>query len=203
MKEGSQPLEVNNTKGLVRAFDVKTGKLLWTFRTIPQKGEFGYDTWENGSADKNGNTGVWTGITVDPALNSVYLPVEDPTNDAYGGARPGNNLYRRQSGLRRSHHRQAEMVLPDRPSSDLGLRPFLAAAAGRHHRQGQADQGRGGARPSKPSSMSSTASPASRSGRSWRSRCRKAMCRAKRPPRPSPSRPSRRLMRVRPSPRTI
>ena len=93
MKEGSQPLEVNNTKGLVRAFDVKTGKLLWTFHDIPQKGEFGYDTWENGSADKNGNTGVWTGITVDPELNSVYLPVEDPTNDAYGGARPGNNLF--------------------------------------------------------------------------------------------------------------
>ena len=93
MKEGSQPLEVNNTKGLVRAFDVKTGKTLWTFRDIPSKGEFGYDTWENGSADRNGNTGVWTGITVDPELNSVYLPVEDPTNDAYGGARPGNNLY--------------------------------------------------------------------------------------------------------------
>ena len=93
MKEGSQPLSVNNTKGLARAFDVKTGKTLWTFRTIPSKGEFGYDTWENGSADKTGNTGVWTGITVDPELNTVYLPVEDPTNDAYGGARPGNNLF--------------------------------------------------------------------------------------------------------------
>ena len=93
MKEGSQPLEVNNTKGLARAFDVKTGKLIWTFHTIPSKGEFGYDTWENGSADKTGNTGVWTGITVDPDLNTVYLPVEDPTNDAYGGARPGNNLF--------------------------------------------------------------------------------------------------------------
>ncbi len=93
MKEGSQPLAVNNTKGLARAFDVKTGKNLWTFRTIPSKGEFGYDTWENGSADRNGNTGVWTGITVDPELNTVYLPVEDPTNDAYGGPRPGNNLF--------------------------------------------------------------------------------------------------------------
>ena len=92
-KEGSQPLEVNNTKGLVRAWDVKTGKLLWTFHDIPQKGEFGYDSWENNSADYNGNTGVWTGITVDPELNSVYLPVEDPTNDFYGGARPGNDLF--------------------------------------------------------------------------------------------------------------
>jgi quinoprotein glucose dehydrogenase len=92
-KEGSQPLEVNNTKGLVRAFDVKTGKLLWTFHDIPQKGEFGYDTWKNNSADFNGNTGVWASPTVDPELNSVYLPVEDPTNDAYGGARPGDDLF--------------------------------------------------------------------------------------------------------------
>ena len=92
-KEGFQPLEVNNTKGLVRAFDVKTGKLLWTFHNIPQKGEFGYDSWKNNSADFNGNTGTWTGITVDPKLNSVYLPVEDPTNDLYGGARPGNDLF--------------------------------------------------------------------------------------------------------------
>jgi glucose dehydrogenase len=93
MKEGFQPLEVNNTKGLVRAWDARTGKLLWTFHDIPMKGEFGYDSWENNSADFNGNTGVWTGITVDPELNSVYLPVEDPTNDLYGGARPGNDLF--------------------------------------------------------------------------------------------------------------
>lgn len=93
MKEGAQPLEKNNTKGLVRAWDVKTGRLLWTFHNIPQKGEFGYDSWENNSADFNGNTGTWTGITVDPELGNVYLPVEDPTNDAYGGARPGNNLF--------------------------------------------------------------------------------------------------------------
>ena len=93
MKEGAQPLEANNTKGLVRAWNVKTGKLLWTFHNIPQKGEFGYDSWENNSADFNGNTGTWTGITVDRELGNVYLPVEDPTNDAYGGTRPGNNLF--------------------------------------------------------------------------------------------------------------
>jgi quinoprotein glucose dehydrogenase len=49
-KEGMQPLTANNTKGLVRAWDVRTGKELWKFRTIPQKGEFGYDTWECGRA---------------------------------------------------------------------------------------------------------------------------------------------------------
>ncbi len=92
-KEGGQPETHNNTKGIVRAWNVRTGKLLWTFHTIPKKGEFGYDTWLNGSADTNGNTGVWSGITVDTDLGLVYLPVEDPTSDYYGGERPGNNLY--------------------------------------------------------------------------------------------------------------
>ena len=93
MKEGSQPLEQNNTKGLTRAFDVKTGKLIWTFHNIPQKGEFGYDTWEKNSADFNGNTGTWTGITVDLKNKTAFLPIEDPTDDFYGGGRPGNDLF--------------------------------------------------------------------------------------------------------------
>ncbi|HVY34284.1 MAG TPA: PQQ-binding-like beta-propeller repeat protein [Caulobacteraceae bacterium] len=93
MKEGYQPVTQNNTKGLVRGWDVKTGQLLWTFHDVPMKGEFGYDSWKNNSADFNGNTGVWTGITVDPELGSVYLPIEDPTLDTYGGARPGNDLF--------------------------------------------------------------------------------------------------------------
>jgi quinoprotein glucose dehydrogenase len=93
MKEGQTPVTHNNTKGLVRAFDVRTGKLLWTFNTIPRPGEFGNDTWENGSWAINGNTGVWTQITVDEELGLVYLPVESPTSDWYGGHRPGNNLY--------------------------------------------------------------------------------------------------------------
>src|SRR5205814_8279473 len=56
-KEGMTVATHDNTKGLVRAFDAKSGKLLWTFNTIPRQGEFGYDTWENRSADNNGNTG--------------------------------------------------------------------------------------------------------------------------------------------------
>ena len=84
-KEGSQPETHNNTKGIVRACDVRTGKLHLAVHTIPMKGEFGYDTWLNNSADVNGNTGVWTGITVDEDLGLVYLPVEDPTVDQYGG----------------------------------------------------------------------------------------------------------------------
>ena len=57
------------------------------------KGEFGYDTWLNGSADVTGNTGVWTGVAVDEDLGLAYLPVEDPTSDYYGGQRPGNDLF--------------------------------------------------------------------------------------------------------------
>jgi len=92
-KEGMTVVTHNNTKGLVRAFDVRSGKLMWTFHTIPRKGEFGYDTWENGSADINGNTGVWTQMTADPESGLVYLPVESPTSDYYGGERPGNDLF--------------------------------------------------------------------------------------------------------------
>src|SRR6266851_672592 len=92
-KEGMTVKTHNNTKGLVRAFDVKSGKLLWTFNTIPRPGEFGNDTWENESWATNGNTGVWSQISVDEELGLVYLPVEDPTSDFYGGDRPGNNLF--------------------------------------------------------------------------------------------------------------
>src|SRR6266481_5067730 len=64
-REGMTPKSMRNNKGYVRGFDVRTGKRLWIFHTIPKKGEFGYDTWEKGSAEYTGNTGVWTQITVD------------------------------------------------------------------------------------------------------------------------------------------
>jgi quinoprotein glucose dehydrogenase len=92
-KEGSVPKSRRNEKGYVRGFDVRTGKRLWIFHTIPQPGEFGSDTWENGSAEYTGNTGVWTQISVDDQLGLAYLPVEAPTGDYYGGHRPGNNLF--------------------------------------------------------------------------------------------------------------
>jgi quinoprotein glucose dehydrogenase len=92
-KEGATVETHNNTKGVVRAFDVKTGKVVWRFNTIPEPGEFGNETWENGSWATNGNTGVWNQISADPELGLVYLPVETPTSDYYGGARPGSNLY--------------------------------------------------------------------------------------------------------------
>jgi quinoprotein glucose dehydrogenase len=93
MREGATVPTHDNTKGLVRAFDARTGKQLWRFNTMPGPGEPGNETWENGSWAINGNTGVWTQITVDEDLGLVYLPVETPSSDFYGGHRPGNNLY--------------------------------------------------------------------------------------------------------------
>jgi quinoprotein glucose dehydrogenase len=92
-REGMTPKSMHNNKGYVRGFDVRTGKRLWIFHTIPLKGEPGYETWEKDSAEYTGNTGVWTQVTVDEQLGLVYLPVESPTGDYYGGHRPGNNLY--------------------------------------------------------------------------------------------------------------
>ncbi|MGA3188313.1 MAG: pyrroloquinoline quinone-dependent dehydrogenase [Bryobacteraceae bacterium] len=92
-REGMTPKSMRNNKGYVRGFDVKTGKRLWIFHTIPLKNEPGYDSWQKGSADYTGNTGVWTQVTADEQLGLAYLPVESPTGDFYGGHRPGNNLY--------------------------------------------------------------------------------------------------------------
>jgi len=91
--EGGTPKTHNNTKGLVRGFDVRTGKRLWTFNTIPRPGEFGNETWLNESWAVTGNVGVWNQISVDEDLGLAYLPVETPTSDFYGGLRPGNNLF--------------------------------------------------------------------------------------------------------------
>jgi quinoprotein glucose dehydrogenase len=93
MKEGMTVKTHDNSKGQVRAFDVRSGKMLWAFNTIPKPGEAGNETWLNNSWSTNGNTGVWTQISVDEELGLVYLPVESPTSDFYGGSRPGNNLY--------------------------------------------------------------------------------------------------------------
>ena len=90
---GGKPKSKQNEKGYIRGFDVKTGKRLWIFHTIPQLGEFGNDTWEKESWVYTGNAGVWGQIAVDEELNTVYLPVELPTGDYYGGHRPGAGLF--------------------------------------------------------------------------------------------------------------
>ena len=92
-KASFAPASMANVKGDVRGYDAHTGNLLWTFKTIPSKGEYGYDTWLNGSADYTGNASVWAPMSADQDLGLVYLPIESATGDRYGGDRPGDNLF--------------------------------------------------------------------------------------------------------------
>src|SRR6516164_8178952 len=129
-REGFTPKSMRNNKGYVRGFDVRTGKRLWIFHTIPKKGEFGYDTWLNGSAEYTGNTGMWTQLSVDEELGLVYLPIESPTGDFYGGHRPGNDLFGEslvcvdlRTGQRKWHFQLVHHPLWD---MDISSAPILA-----------------------------------------------------------------------------
>ncbi len=93
LEAGTAPVSKTNVPGYTRGFDVRTGKLVWTFHTVPQAGEEGVETWENDSWKYTGNTGAWAPLSGDEELGYVYIPVESPTGDFYGGTRPGNNLF--------------------------------------------------------------------------------------------------------------
>jgi len=93
LEEGFTPDSMRNTPGYVMAFDARTGRQKWVFHTVPKTGEFGADSWDDGSNGYTGNTGVWAPISVDPELGYAYLPVETPTDDYYGGHRLGSNLF--------------------------------------------------------------------------------------------------------------
>src|SRR5437667_971039 len=110
-KSGGIPTGKANIKGYVRGFDVRTGKRLWIFHTIPQPGEFGNDTWLNDSWSYTGNTGSWGQISIDEDLGIAYLPIELPTGDYFGADRPGNGLFGEslvavdlQTGKRKWHY---------------------------------------------------------------------------------------------------
>src|SRR5437867_1744229 len=92
-RSGGVPRSRMNVKGYVRGFDVRSGRRLWIFHTIPSPGEYGNDTWEKDSWTYTGNAGVWAQMSVDEELGMAYLPVELPTGDYYGGHRPGNGLF--------------------------------------------------------------------------------------------------------------
>src|ERR1700674_4235159 len=129
-REGGTPKTHNNTKGMVLAFDVRTGKKLWQFNTIPRPGEFGNDTWLKESWAVNGNAGVWTQMAVDEDLGLAYLPVETPSSDFYGGHRPGNNLFADslvcvdlKTGQRKWHY---QLVHHSVWNMDIAAAPILA-----------------------------------------------------------------------------
>ena len=126
---GSVPRGKKNVKGFVRGFDVRTGKRLWIFHTIPRPGEFGIETWEKDSWAYTGNTGVWGQMSVDEELGMAYLPVELPTGDYYGGHRPGNGLFGEslvavdlQTGKRKWHYQLVHHGIWD---MDIPCAPIL------------------------------------------------------------------------------
>jgi quinoprotein glucose dehydrogenase len=128
--EGSQPKSRRNEKGYIRGFDVRTGKRLWIFHTIPRPGEFGNETWLEDSWSYTGNVGVWAQMTVDEALDTVYMGVELPTGDYYGGHRPGNTLYSEslvaldlKTGKRKWHYQLVHHGIWD---FDIPCAPILA-----------------------------------------------------------------------------
>ena len=88
----NQPTK-EGTAGDVRAFDVRTGALRWTFHVIPHPGEYGEETWENDSNTYSGGANVWMPFTVDQETGYVYLETSTPTGDWYGAHRPGDNLF--------------------------------------------------------------------------------------------------------------
>jgi quinoprotein glucose dehydrogenase len=128
-RTGANPKSKTNVKGFVRGFDVRTGKRLWIFHTIPAPGEPGIETWLNDSWSYTGNTGVWGQISVDEELGLVYLPVELPTGDYFGANRPGNNLYGEtlvavdlETGKRKWHYQLVHHGLWD---MDIPCAPML------------------------------------------------------------------------------
>ena len=85
--------------GDVRGFDVRSGEQLWSFHTVPREGEPGNETWltalsqDRASWEYTGNTNMWAWASADEELGYVYVPLSTPTNDYYGGYRPGDNLF--------------------------------------------------------------------------------------------------------------
>ena len=128
--EGGAPKSKTHEKGFIRGYDAKTGKRLWIFHTIPSPGEFGNDTWLKDSWAYTGNAGVWAQMTVDEDTSTVFLPVELPTGDYYGGHRPGNGLFGEslvaldlKTGARKWHYQLVHHGIWD---MDIPCAPILA-----------------------------------------------------------------------------
>ena len=128
-RSGGVPTGKTNVKGYIRGFDVRTGKRLWIFHTIPQPGEFGNETWLKDSWAYTGNTGAWGQISIDAELQIAYLPIESGTGDYFGADRPGDNLFAEslvavdlQTGKRKWHHQLVHHGIWDH---DIPCAPIL------------------------------------------------------------------------------
>src|SRR6185503_15984290 len=129
---GYYPIRYSNLPGYIRGFDVRTGRQLWKFNLVPQPGEFGAETWTNGSrigSEGVGKNDAWAPYSADPELGLVYIPVGMPLLDEYGGHRPGANLFGNslvaidvKTGERRWHY---QMVHHDIWDYDTPMAPNL------------------------------------------------------------------------------
>ena len=115
--------------GDIRGFDARSGKLLWTFHTVPRPGEFGHETWEGDSWEKRGGTNMWSMASVDAGNGLVFVPLTSPSTDFYGGDRKGQNLFGNalvaldcETGERRWHYQTIHHDLWD---WDLPAQPNL------------------------------------------------------------------------------
>ena len=127
---GGVPRGKSNVKGYIRGFDVRSGRRMWIFHTIPRPGEFGNDTWLGDSWSYTGNTGSWAQMSIDEELGLAYLPIEAPTGDYFGGHRHGDNLFSEsivavdlKTGQRRWHYQTVHHGIWDH---DIPCAPILA-----------------------------------------------------------------------------
>ena len=151
--------EYDSAPGDIRAFDVRTGKMAWSFHTVPHPGEFGYETWPKDAWKTVGGANNWGEQSIDEKRGIVYVPTASPKYNFYGGDRKGANLFGECLHRARRADRQAALALPDRPSRHLGSRQQLGAAADDHPPDGRTSTSwRWRARPA--ISTSSIASPA-------------------------------------------
>jgi quinoprotein glucose dehydrogenase len=90
---GREPETLPAPPGDIRAYDVRSGKLRWSFHTIPHPGEFGYDTWPKDAWRHSGSANNWTGMALDAQRGVVYVPTGSAVDDMYGGDRVGDDLF--------------------------------------------------------------------------------------------------------------
>lgn len=130
LEVGLRPPSKRNVPGRILAIDARTGALRWRFNTIPQRGEYGNDSWQDDAWSYTGNAGAWAPMSVDARRGWVYVPVEAATGDYYGGHRPGDDLFSTslvcldaRTGKRVWHYQLVHHDIWDR---DIPTAPILA-----------------------------------------------------------------------------
>ena len=170
----------DSTPADVQAYDVRTGKIVWVFHSIPHPGEFGYDTWPEGAYKTAGGVHNWSELTVDAQNGIAFIPFGTARFDFYRRRPPGQQPVRQQPGRARRAHGQAALASAARASRSVGLRPAAGAEAADAPSERPQPSTSSRRRRSSASSSCSIARPASPFSRSKSGRCRSPTCRARR-----------------------